>query len=208
MKLGDANTMNDNELLKILINEFEENVKDKLLKISDDSIRILYFLAWLNSFLEKHGLGRIYIVRGFAVEFYTAASIRTFDVDINIVSNKVNVIRRFLEMLGERIGRGYDLSLIKLIKPIEIVPNTEIRDFIRITINDYWVYIWSLEATLVYLLAAWKYWNSEYDMYRALILWRIRGKDMSIDKLCRLAENMDVADYLSKLIGEEICRKK
>ena len=124
--------MEDAELLEELLNEFEQEVKNKLFMITDDSIRILYFLAWLNSFLEKNNLGRIYIVRGFVVEFYTAASIRTFDVDVNIVSEKVNVIRKFLEIVGEHIGRGYDLSLIKIIKPIEIVQKIEINDFIKV----------------------------------------------------------------------------
>jgi len=200
--------MEDIELLEKLLKEFEEKVRDKLLRISDDTLRILYFLAWLNTFLENSGLGRIYIVRGFTVEFYTGASIRTFDVDVNIVSSKIGIIRRFLEIIGERIGRGYDLSLIKLIKPIEIVPNTEIRDFIKITVNNYWIYIWSPEATLVYLLAAWKYWDSEYDMYRAIITWRITGSKMNIDKLCRLADDVDVVDYLNKLVGRELCRKQ
>ena len=65
-------------------------------------------------------------------------------------------------------------SLVKIIKPIEIVQKIEINDFIKVWVNDYWIYIWSPEAALVYLLAAWKYWNSEYDMYRAKILWKIR----------------------------------
>ncbi len=195
----------DQEILDELIRGFNEEIRDRLSKISDEAIRTIYFLAWLNTFLEKRGLGRIYIVRGFTVEFYTGASVRTYDVDINIVSSKARVIRRFLEYLGERIGRGYDLSMIRIVKPIEIVTTTGIRDFIRVTVNDYWVYMWSIEATLVYLLAAWKYWNSEYDMYRAKILWNTRKNDIKSDKLCRLAEELNVTDYLHKLVGENIC---
>jgi len=197
--------MEDAELLEELLNEFEQEVKNKLFMITDDSIRILYFLAWLNSFLEKNNLGRIYIVRGFVVEFYTAASIRTFDVDVNIVSEKGIVIREFLKTIGEHIGRGYDLSLVKIIKPIEIVQKIEINDFIKGWVNDCWIYIWSLEAALVYLLAAWKYWNSEYDMYRAKILWKIRSREMNMAKLCNLARDLDVLGYLNKLVGENVC---
>ena len=200
--------MEDAKLLESLLKEFEQEIKNKLFMITDDSIRILYFLAWLNSFLEKNSLGRIYIVRGFVVEFYTAASIRTFDVDVNIVSEKVNVIRKFLKTIGEHIGRGYDLSLIKIIKPIEIVQKIEINDFIKVWVNDYWIYIWSPEAALIYLLAAWKYWNSEYDMYRAKILWKIRSREMNNAKLCNLARDLDVLGYLNKLVGENICMEK
>jgi len=200
--------MEDAKLLESLLKEFEQEIKNKLFMITDDSIRILYFLAWLNSFLEKNSLGRIYIVRGFVVEFYTASSIRTFDVDVNIVSEKVNVIRKFLKIIGEHIGRGYDLSLIKIIKPIEIVQKIEINDFIKVWVNDYWIYIWSPEAALIYLLAVWKYWNSEYDMYRAKILWKIRSREMNNAKLCNLARDLDVLGYLNKLVGENICMEK
>ncbi len=196
------------EIIEEMINEFEKNVKNKLLHIADERIRILYFLAWLNSFLERHGLGRIIIVRGFAVEFYTGAAVRTYDVDIDVESGNLELIRKFLKIVGERIGRGYGLTALRIIRPIEIVPSTHIRDFIRINVNGYWVYIWSIEATLVYLLAAWKYWDSEYDMYRAKILWNTVKDKIDMNKLCTLSVKEDVVDYLTKIVGREVCRQE
>ncbi|MCD6488950.1 MAG: hypothetical protein J7K21_06995 [Desulfurococcales archaeon] len=194
-----------NSILDAMLKEFDEKIKPKLLRIADERIRILYLLAWLNTFLEKHGLGRIIVVRGFAVELYTNAVIRTYDVDIDVESSHINTVREFLNIIGERIGRGYDLELVGIIRPIEIVPTTHLRDFKKIKVNNYNVYIWSPEATLIYLVSAWKYWSSEYDMYRAKILWNTIGDKMDKEKLCKLASEENVIEYINKVAGEPIC---
>jgi hypothetical protein len=49
-----------NEMLKV----FEEDVLPKLMAISEDTKRYLYFVAWLNTFIERRGLGRIIVTGG------------------------------------------------------------------------------------------------------------------------------------------------
>ncbi len=194
-----------------LASEFLGKVLGDLSRIPSETSRFLYFLAWLNTRLEEWGLGKIVIVRGFSVEFYTRSSIRTIDVDIVILGGPKadTVVKGFLDAVGGvRDGRVYVLAPLRqlLSKAIDIVnDNLSNRRLVRVSINSYIVYIQSPEDTLVYTLNAWKWWRSSEDELRAKVLADVLREKLNKEYLCRRAREEDVLDKL-KEVGIT-CRK-
>ncbi|MCD6084017.1 MAG: hypothetical protein J7J20_00590 [Desulfurococcales archaeon] len=185
-----------------LVSEFSRDILKELRSIPSETNRFLYFLAWLNTKLEEWRLGRIVIVRGFSVEFYTRASIRTIDVDVVILgsSTATAVVRRFLDAVGSiHEGRVYVLAPLRhlLSKAIDLVDdNLANRRLVVVEIGGYRVYIQSPEDTLVYTLNAWKFWKSSEDELRARVLVEVLKNKLNEDYLCCRAEEEGVIDKL------------
>ena len=187
-----------------LVNEFSGRVLKELRRIPSETNRFLYFLAWLNTRLEEWGLGRIVIVRGFSVEFYTRASIRTIDVDVVILGSPeaTSVVKEFLDAIGSiHEGRVYVLAPLRqlLSKAIDIVDDDLAnRRLVKVRINGYVVYIQSPEDTLVYTLNAWKWWRSSEDELRAKVLVEVLKDRLNREYLCCRAEEEGVLDKLKE----------
>ncbi len=202
MRVNDSETANIRAYVNELVNEFSSKVLEELRRIPSETNRFLYFLAWLSTRLEEWGLGRIVIVRGFSVEFYTRASIRTIDVDVVILGSPTAtiVMRKFLDAIGSiHEGRVYVLAPLRqlLSKAIDIVDDDLAkRRLVRIKINNYRVYIQSPEDTLVYTLNAWKFWRSSEDELRARILVEVLKNKLNEEYLCCRAEEEGVLDKL------------
>ena len=155
------------ELLKL----FEESILPKLSTITEDTKRYLYFVAWLNTFVEGRGLGRIVITGGFAVELYTGRVYRTMDVDI-IVEGYSNIVEEFLRRFSEKIGRGYLPTYeVLTLKSIDIVSTTYTRkkEPTKLYVDDFYIYVDPIEDLITTYLTSWKYWNSTED--RDKVLW-------------------------------------
>jgi len=202
VRVNDSETANIRAYVNELVNEFSSKVLEELRRIPSETNRFLYFLAWLSTRLEEWGLGRIVIVRGFSVEFYTRASIRTIDVDVVILGSPTAtiVMRKFLDAIGSiHEGRVYVLAPLRqlLSKAIDIVDDDLAkRRLVRIKINNYRVYIQSPEDTLVYTLNAWKFWRSSEDELRARILVEVLKNKLNEEYLCCRAEEEGVLDKL------------
>ena len=190
-----------NEMLKV----FEEDVLPKLMAISEDTKRYLYFVAWLNTFIERRGLGRIIVTGGFAVEIYTARIYRTMDVDI-ITENCKDVVEEFLKMFSERIGRGYLPTYeILSLKSIDIVSATYTRrkQPAKILVDSLYVYLDPVEDLIAIYLAGWKYWNSTEDRDKALWLlatWKEKIDWSYLESLCQEGRVLDKLNELMEII--------
>ncbi len=194
-----------------LTREFSSKVLNELRRIPSETNRFLYFLAWLNTRLEDWGLGRIVIVRGFSVEFYTRASIRTIDVDVVVLGSPeaTAVVREFLDAIGSiHEGRVYILAPLRqlLSKAIDIVDDDLAkRRLVKVKINGYVVYMQSPEDTLVYTLNAWKWWHSSEDELRARVLVEVLRDRLNQEYLCGRAEEEGVLDKLKE--AGVVCRE-
>ncbi len=194
-----------------LVKEFSEKVLEELRRIPSETNRFLYFLAWLNTRLEGWGLGRIVVVRGFSVEFYTRASIRTIDVDVVILGSPeaTAIVREFLDAIGSiHEGRVYVLAPLRqlLSKAIDIVDDDlSKRRLVKVRINGYVVYVQSPEDTLVYTLNAWKWWHSSEDELRAKVLVEVLKDRLNREYLCGRAEEEGVLDKLKE--AGVVCRE-
>lgn len=178
-----------------------------LRSLSDETSRFLGFFAWLNWFLEKNRYGRIIIVGGFAVEVYTGSTYRTLDVDI---ITEGPLTRKILEKILEKIthektSRVYITTLpVLAAKAIDIVGSnyTSSRPPVKIRLDKYYVYVEAPEELIVKYLAAWKYWKSEEDRDKALLLYKsLRGR-LDLNYIKNRARMENVEDLLRKL--EEI----
>lgn len=187
------------EIMKV----FLSGVLNKLSSISDESKRYLYFIAWLNSELEKRSLGRIIITGGFAVELYTARIYRTMDVDIIAEgSSAALVVEEFLKKFSEAIGRGYlpRYEILQL-KSIDIV-STTYRSSVeptKVLVNGYVAYLEPVEELIVKYLAGWKLHDSTEDRDKALWLYMVWKEKVDREYLAKRAKEEGVLDYLEKL---------
>ncbi|PVU69877.1 hypothetical protein DDW09_03325 [Sulfolobus sp. SCGC AB-777_L09] len=167
--------------------------------------RFLKFLAMLNTFLERRGLGRVIIVGGFAVEIYTGRSYRTGDVDI-IVEKGKEIVRDILERISD-FGLRIYLPKIREIseKGIDIVGESYNRKKqpLKILIDSYHVYIIPPEEVVLTYLEAWKFWNSTEDRNKAVLVYCAQRNKLDFDYLKAEADRRNVKDYLEKL--KEYC---
>jgi len=60
------------KVVEELLREFHSSILGELKSEVDEARRYLRLLAWLNTYLEGRGIGRVVITGGFAVEVYTA----------------------------------------------------------------------------------------------------------------------------------------
>ncbi|WP_438839348.1 hypothetical protein [Ignisphaera cupida] len=188
-----------NELYKAFIND----VLPKLEKIADEGKRYLYFLAWLNSELEKRCLGKIIVTGGFAVEVYTGRIYRTMDVDIIVENAKAkNIIDEFLNMFSEKIGRGhlpkYEILQLKSIDIVSTVYNKPVIPT-KIIVNSFTLYLEPVEELIVTYLAGWKFWGATEDRDKAIWLYMVWKDKLNMHYLESRALKENVYDYLQEL---------
>ncbi|BBL46923.1 hypothetical protein [Metallosphaera sedula] len=168
--------------------------------------RFLKFLAILNSFLEEKGEGRIIIVGGFAAEIFSGRSYRTGDVDI-IVEGNVEVVRRVLSKISD-LGLRIMLPRIREIseKGIDIVSTVYDRrkEPLKLMVDrSYWVYISPPEEIIITYLEAWKFWKSDEDKMKAVLVYCAQRSSLDRGYLLDESIRRNVEDYLRKL--EEYC---
>jgi hypothetical protein len=182
--------------------EFEGSVLPKLNTIVEDTKRYLYFIAWLNTFIEGRGLGRVVITGGFAVEVYTGRVYRTMDVDV-VVEGCSDVVEGFIRRFSEKIGRGYLPTYEVLsLKSIDIVSTvyTRRKEPTKLYVDNLYVYIEPVEDLITTYLSGWKYWGSTEDRDKVvwlLITWRDK---LDWDYLNSICVEKGVMDKLKELI--------
>lgn len=160
------------------------------------------FLAWLNTrVLEPKG-ARLIVVGGLAAEIYSGRSYRTLDADVIVEADHqtLDMLRRLLEMLGERPSREYLVPGIP--KAIDIVSTTA-KDIVLVELEtpEGKLYIESPEDTIATCLRGWKYWQSTEDRDKALAIlmaWKDKldynylqqktGKDTTLEHLKKLLQ--------------------
>jgi hypothetical protein len=190
------------EMLRV----FEDKILPRLISISEETKRYLLFTAWLNSFLEEQGLGRVIVTGGFAVEVYTGRVYRTMDVDI-IVEGSSRLIEEFMEKFSERIGRGYlPVYDVLSLKSIDIVSTayTRRRSPVRMIVEEFYVYLDPVEDLVAVYLEGWKYWGSTEDRDKALWLlyvWSSRIDWSYLEEICREKGVLDKLMELKQLLS-------
>lgn len=198
---GGEESIKIEEVVVEMLSVFEKNILPHLLSISEETKRYLVFIAWINTFLEQRGLGKVIITGGFAVEVYTGRVYRTMDVDI-IVEGSSRIVELFLEKFSERIGRGYlPIYEILSLKSIDIVSSVYNRrkEPVKLIVEDFHVYLDPVEDLIAIYLDGWKYWGSTEDRDKALWLlytWRNKLDWGYLEEICR---ERNVTDKLIEL---------
>jgi hypothetical protein len=205
--MGKGESVEIKEIVDEALKIFEKKILLELNSITDETKRYLYFIAWINRFVEDRGLGKIIITGGFAVELYTARIYRTMDVDI-IVDGCKDVVEEFLKRFSERIGRGYmpTYEIISL-KSIDIVSTvySRVKPPTKVLVNELYVYVDPVEDLIATYLAGWKYWNSTEDRDKALWLLAVWEEKIDWSYLNSICREQNVLDKLIELL--EILRK-
>ena len=184
-----------------------KQVSKWLQNLPDDTSRFLGFFAWLNSYLEEKGYGRIIIVGGFAVEIYTGSTYRTLDVDIIVEGSRARkIVEEFIRTLSEEpTSRVYMImSPLLASKAVDVVGSYYVsgKPPVKISIDKYHVYVEPPEELIVKYLSAWKYWRSEEDRDKVLILYRSLKGRLDLDYVRSRARSEGVEDLLRKLVEE------
>ncbi|MEL9997857.1 MAG: hypothetical protein QXH99_05130 [Sulfolobales archaeon] len=201
--------MSRESVVSELMKEFEGSVLPKLNTIVEDTKRYLYFIAWLNTFIEGRGLGRVVITGGFAVEVYTGRVYRTMDVDV-VVEGCGDVVEGFIRRFSEKIGRGYLPTYEVLsLKSIDIVSTiyTRRKEPTKLYVDDLYVYIEPVEDLITTYLSGWKYWGSTEDRDKVvwlLITWRDRLDWDYLNSICVEKGVMDKLKELMELISTSL----
>lgn len=201
--------MSRESIVSELMKEFEGSVLPKLNTIVEDTKRYLYFIAWLNTFIEGRGFGRVVITGGFAVEVYTGRVYRTMDVDV-VVEGCSDVVEGFIRRFSERIGRGYLPTYEVLsLKSIDIVSTvyTRRKEPTKLYVDDLYVYIDPVEDLITTYLSGWKYWGSTEDRDKVvwlLITWRDRLDWDYLNSVCVEKGVMDKLKELMELISTSL----
>lgn len=198
-----AGTEDVEDLVENLYSLFKDSVLPRIIKISEETKRYLYFISWLNKELEERNLGRIIITGGFAVEVYTGRVYRTMDVDIIVEGvNAAKVIESFLTKFSERIGRGYlPIYEVLQLKSIDVVSSAYGKEAqpTKLLVENLHVYIEPVEELIVTYLAGWKYWNATEDRDKALWLYIVWRDKIDVNYLNKRSMEEKVADYLELL---------
>jgi len=191
------------EIVEELLRDFNNRILPLIESERDETRRYLKLLAWLNTWLEKNGFGRIIVTGGFAVEVYTGRAYRTMDVDIIVEGLEANeVVEKFLEKIAERIGRGYlPRSEIISLKSIDIVSTIYDREMkpVKLVVNSDYIYLEPVEELLIRYLKAWKFWNSTEDRDKALWLYYIWRDRLNLDYIVEKAKVENIYDKLLEL---------
>jgi len=169
----------------------------------DEARRYLRLFAWLNTWLEKNGFGRIIITEGFVVEVYTGRAYRTMDVDVIIEGvEATRIIEEFLGRTAERLGRGYlpyaEAISVKSIDIVSVIYDRELKP-VKLMVNDEYVYLEPPEELLLRYLATWKFWGSTEDRDKAIWLYYIWRDRMNLDYVARKSRLGDMYDKLVEL---------
>jgi hypothetical protein len=201
--------MSRESIVSELMREFEGSVLPKLNTIVEDTKRYLYFIAWLNTFIEGRGLGRVVITGGFAVEVYTGRVYRTMDVDV-VVEGCSDVVEGFIRRFSEKIGRGYLPTYEVLsLKSIDIVSTvyTRRKEPTKLYVDDLYVYIDPVEDLITTYLSGWKYRGSTEDRDKVvwlLITWRDKLDWDYLNSVCVEKGVMDKLKELMELISTSL----
>jgi hypothetical protein len=201
--------MSRESIVSELMKEFEGSVLPKLNTIVEDTKRYLYFIAWLNTFIEGRGLGRVVITGGFAVEVYTGRVYRTMDVDV-VVEGCSDVVEGFIRRFSEKIGRGYLPTYEVLsLKSIDIVSTvyTRRKEPTKLYVDNLYVYIDPVEDLITTYLSGWKYRGSTEDRDKVvwlLITWRDRLDWDYLNSICVEKGVMDKLKELMELISTSL----
>ncbi len=176
---------------------------NELVEEPDETTRFLKLSALINTFLESQNLGRIVITGGFAVEVYTGRTYRTMDVDIIAEGLSEGILRRVLENIGRKIGRGYLIDYGDfMLKSIDIVATiyTRRKKPIKLIVDGDYIYLDTPEDLIVVYLAGWKFWNATEDRDKALALVKVFQNRLDEEYLNNRAVEEDVMDKLRKLM--------
>lgn len=201
--------MSRESIVSELMKEFEGSVLPKLNTIVEDTKRYLYFIAWLNTFIEGRGLGRVVITGGFAVEVYTGRVYRTMDVNV-VVEGCSDVVEGFIRRFSEKIGRGYLPTYEVLsLKSIDIVSTiyTRRKEPTKLYVDNLYVYIDPVEDLITTYLSGWKYRGSTEDRDKVvwlLITWRDRLDWDYLNNVCVEKGVMDKLKELMELISTSL----
>lgn len=189
-----------------LAREFEERLASELSEIPDDTTRFLTFLAWLNERLEESGVGRVILVGGFAVEVYTGSAYRTLDIDIVVEGPRgAELVRDFLERVAERAGRTMVPKLAPLAsRGIDLVGtiHTGKKKPVTLRIGGRRLHVEAPEDLIVKSLAAWRYWRSQEDREKSILLLRTWSGRLDIQYLRSRAEEEGLSDLLEEALRE------
>lgn len=188
-----------------LYREFEENIVPRIKGVAEEAKRYLYFIAWLNTRLEKGGLGRVIITGGFAVEIYTGRVYRTMDVDVIVEGvNAGEIVEKFLEKFSERIARGflprYELLQLKSIDIVSIIYKRKAPPT-KLIVEDFHVYIEPVEELVITYIAGWKFWGSTEDRDKAYWLYALWREKIDHEYLKTRAREENVEDHLEILLS-------
>ncbi|ADM27483.1 conserved hypothetical protein [Ignisphaera aggregans DSM 17230] len=191
------------EIVDEILREFYDRILPVVSSEFDETRRYLRFFAWLNTWLERRGFGRIIVTGGFAVEVYTGRAYRTMDIDIVVEGvEAIRIIEEFLRRIAERIGRGY-LPYIEAIstKSIDIVSTIYDREMkpVKLMINSEYIYLEPPEELIIRYLAAWKFWGSTEDRDKAIWLYYIWRDRIDIDYIARKTMHENTYDKFIEL---------
>ncbi len=161
---------------------------------------VLEFLAVLSTHMERHGLGRIILTGGFAVELYTSRAYRTGDVDI-IVEGDVRFVRRVLETIGRRVGRVYEIPWLPD-KAIDIVATAYLkpRRCVRLKVGENHLYLEPPEEVVTSCLSACKYWRSDLDCEKAIMVLTAQWEHVDLEYLRRRCDEESTSELLEKIL--------
>lgn len=128
------------------------------------------------------------------------------DVDI-IVEGNVEVVRRVLSKISD-LGLRIMLPRIREIseKGIDIVSTVYDRrkEPLKLMVDrSYWVYISPPEEIIITYLEAWKFWKSDEDKMKAVLVYCAQRSSLDRGYLLDESIRRNVEDYLRKL--EEYC---
>ena len=191
-----------NEVVEELYREFLGKVLPTIKGEPDEAKRYLILIGWITKRFEELKLGRIVITGGFAVEVYTGKAYRTMDVDIIVEGVKAKeVLERLVEKFSDKIGRGYLPRYDVLeVKSIDIVSVTyEGAEPVKVTINDYYVYLEPPEDLIAKYLSGWKFWGSTEDRDKALWLYIVWKDKLDMKYLEIKVQSKKVKDKFEEL---------
>lgn len=195
--------MDVDELVKL----FEEKVLPYLKKMIDETERFLYFIAWLNTVLERRSLGRIIVVGGFAVEVLTGSTYRTYDIDIIVEGEKArDLIEKFLSRISEpRRSRIFLPKFYALAsKGIDIVGTLydKIKEPIKVRIGEVYAYIEACEELILTYLSGWKFWESLEDRDKVYALIKVYWGRIDKEYVIMMSKKYNVYDLLTKVLRD------
>ena len=172
-----------------------------LAPLADQLERRLVFVGLLSSGVEALGWPAPVVVGGHAVEFYTAGSYATVDIDLAGDSEPVGEV---LDAWGfEREGRHwYDEELRLVVEVPGSRPDPEsLAHVVHVRAGRSTVSIIGIEDLIVDRLNACKYWPDQdsCDWAKTMVL---GAEDLDVAYVRRLAVQEDVAELLEPLVVE------
>jgi len=185
------------------LREFREEVLPLIQRLENSIAKHLALLSYLNTWLERSGVGRLVIVGGFAVELYSGGSYRTIDIDLVVEGvNAVSVLQDLLEVVGFELRSRHRIPVeLRVVdKAIEVVSTIydKPKNPVRVEVGRYWCYVESPEESVISCLSAYVYWESDVDFEKAVAVLRAQRDRIDRDYLVKRAREASVHDSLEK----------